>query len=68
MRIKNKLVFKKKGEGGQVGKRKYLWGNSGSEKTDKAGKMLARKMLPISITSFEVFPYDFIKIIASNKS
>lgn len=51
-----------------MGKRKYLWGNSGSEKTDKAGKMLARKMLPISITSFEVFPYDFIKRIASNKS
>lgn len=28
------------------------------------GKMLARKLLPVSVTCFEVSPYDFIKTIA----
>lgn len=32
------------------------------------GKMLAGKTLPVSITSFEVYPYELIKITASNKS
>lgn len=32
------------------------------------GKMLAIKMLLVSVTSFEVSPYDFIKTIASNKA
>lgn len=30
--------------------------------------MLARKMLLVSITSFEVFPYVFIETIASDKA
>lgn len=33
-------------------------------KKNVPGKILARKLLPVSVTCFEVSPYDFIKTIA----